>query len=64
MKVKTDYVPDECKWYLTAGKVYSVVGEALPEDTYWIIDDKGHKDAIKITGCLHLDGRAWEVVEE
>lgn len=57
MKIKTNYVPDNAKTYLTVGKEYEV------DDIGFIIDDEGDKICPFIAQCEHLDNRAWEVCD-
>lgn len=63
MKVKTNFVPDEGKYYLTEGKEYEVyfVGVRAviiadnKEETIIMLDD---------AGCAHLDYYCWDVVDD
>lgn len=62
--VKTDYVPKDCD-YLTAGKVYEVVGENGGRSQLAdIVCDNGNTEKILYNGCAHLYGRPWTVWEE
>ena len=57
MKIKTNYVPDNAKTYLTVGKEYEV------DEFGFYTDDVGDK-LVHVTGpCEHLDNRAWEVCD-
>jgi hypothetical protein len=72
MQIKTDYVPEHSKDYITQGKVYELVniplygilGEATIDDTEAIIDDTGETIFIAVSGCAHLDFKPWTIVEE
>ena len=57
MKIKTNYVPDNAKTYLTVGKEYEL------DHIGFIIDDEGDKIFPFIAKCHHLDNRAWEVCD-
>ena len=64
MKIKTNYVPDNAKTYLTVGKEYSQVeGKFTSEDVFFIVDDDDDEILISISQCSHLDNRAWEVCD-
>ena len=62
MKVKTNYVPDEC-YYFTKGKTYEVKCTNLP-DLYYVVCDDGEGCNISLgsTGCAHIDFHCWEVL--
>ena len=57
MKIKTNYVPDNAKTYLTVGKEYET------DEHGFITDDIGDEILIYLEGCEHLDNRAWEVCD-
>ena len=67
MKVRTNEVSAEKLYYLTVNREYEVEGilpdldDALAGN---IIGDEGKSIFILFDGCAHLDGRAWEVVQE
>lgn len=66
MKVKTQHVPEDCD-YLTNGKEYEAFDgweNAFNRDLFNIKDDNGEEAIINLYGCGHLDGKAWEVVED
>jgi hypothetical protein len=60
--------PEGCDSYLTAGKIYDVVG-------YWeklnraqghgfnIIDDEGYEISCREKNCAHIDGKNWIIIE-
>ncbi|AGG57971.1 hypothetical protein VPBG_00199 [Vibrio phage helene 12B3] len=63
MKIKTNYVPEDCD-YLTVGKVYEA--EKDFDTLYVFTTDNGIECLVEISdmGCSHLDGCCWEIVEE
>jgi len=72
MKIKTNYVPDNAKTYLTVGKEYTKCIEQIDneytdrfvsDDTFYIIDDAGDKILVGVKECEHLDNRAWEICD-
>lgn len=58
--VVADVVPDWAK-FLTAGKVYEVVGGH--GDIAFIIDDEGNNKMIRLYWCAFLDGKPWRLVD-
>lgn len=63
MKVKTYYVPEEHKYYLTEGKEYEVTMES-GNNLKRIIADGGEEIVIYIAECAHLNNEPWEIVGE
>ncbi|MES0444939.1 MAG: hypothetical protein ABUJ92_00200 [Desulfobacterales bacterium] len=63
MKIKTQHVPPECG-YLTNGKEYEVFGNQFFRACPIIIDDLGEARAANIKASAHLNGKAWEVIED
>ena len=63
MKVKTDYVPEDKKFYLTEGKEYEVTIKS-GGDLKTIIGDGGGEVFIYIPKCAHLNNEPWEIVDE
>lgn len=61
MKIKTNYVPDNAKTYLTVGKEYEL--NDADEDSGWMTDDDGDSIFIMVNSCHHLDNRAWEICD-
>ena len=57
MKIKTNYVPDNAKTYLTVGKEYEV------DEFGFYTDDVGDRLVCMVKGCAHLDDRDWEVCD-
>lgn len=62
MRIKTDFVPESARWYLTAGKEYEVFKRSDDQDV--IITDDSDATSVFIPKSAHLDGRAWTIVEE
>ena len=63
MKVATNYVPDESKYYLTERKeyeVYFVGARAI------IVNDNKQETVIisDESGCAHLDYYCWDIIDE
>lgn len=58
--VKTDYVPDDLKFYITAGKEY-IVFEG-DESSGWFIDDEGDKQFVFYRKSCHIDDHPWTVI--
>ena len=65
MKIKTDFVPDNAKTYLTVGKEYDLetLAEDKNKDCGWFIDDEGDRLFTMIVSANHLDNRDWEVCD-
>ena len=65
MKVKTDYVPENCD-YLTVGKHYEVTNAYQGTISIGgnIISDDGDTIYIVVDECCHLNDNAWTIVEE
>ena len=61
MKITTEFVPDNAKRYLTAGKEYQV--EDATEDSGWITDDEGDEVFMYFDKCEHLDNRSWSICD-
>lgn len=64
--VKTDYVPEECKKYLTPNKLYQateVVGSDI-KDACYITDDTGDTIFIIPSSCASLRWHPWTVIED
>jgi hypothetical protein len=59
--------PEGCDEYLTAGKIYDVVGywenQSKKLDGFQIIDDEGDRLDCVATGCAFLNGGDWIIVE-
>lgn len=62
-KVTPSYVPEECKNYLTEGRVYDVV-EKEADGLWWVIDDEGNTILARISNCLHLGGHHWNIITD
>ena len=67
MKIKTNYVPQGNRFYLTAGKEYTVLRTEKRRNGYihYIIDDVGDEiNLITPGGCAHLKGHTWTVLPD
>lgn len=63
MKVKTNFVPDDGKYYLTEGKEYEVYFEGKRS----IIRADNDEEAVIVldeAGCAHLDYYCWEIIDD
>jgi hypothetical protein len=60
--VKTDYLPEEAKAYLTEGKEYKAVILNKSIGLLLLTDDTGDDINCLLEGCFHLSGRNWTVV--
>lgn len=58
--VKTDYVPDEAMFYITAGKEYIVLDG--DETGGYFIDDEGNKQFAFYPMSRHIRNRPWTVI--
>ena len=63
MKIKTQHVPLECDC-LTNGKEYEVTKYNSINFTGYIADDDGDTLFVVFDGCAHLNGKAWEVIQD
>ena len=61
MRIKTDYVPDDCD-YLTAGKVYEA--RDYTRKNFGITCDNGMTIFLNPDESETLNGRAWQIVED
>ena len=61
MKITTEFVPDNAKAYLTAGKEYNLF--PTDDDCGFIADDQGDKIFVHIDECEHLDNRDWSICD-
>ena len=64
MKVKTDKAHLYFATYITNGKEYNATSVSHGGRYANIIDDDGEELPIRIIGCPHLNGEAWEVIED
>jgi len=62
MKVKTDFVPEDCD-YIAVGKVYETIVRVI-EGVYSITDDDGETICIRLEGCAYIGNNPWTIVEE
>lgn len=58
--VKTDYVPDYRKWYLTPGKEYLIIEDQ--KEGGILLSDDGDKIFTAYKFSRHLDGASWTVI--
>ena len=66
MKIKTEFVPDNAKTYLTVGKVYETVEKdnmGIYIGDAWIKDDTGQLICVCFNDCEHLDNRDWSICD-
>lgn len=61
MKIKTQHVPEDCD-YLTNGKEYKVIN--CYSDFAIIMNDKVRQQYVWLSGCPHLKGKAWEIIDD
>lgn len=59
--VKTDYVPEDVKHYITVGVEYEIIRDSFKE-CHDIKDDDGEIIPIRYTNCAYLDGADWTVI--
>ena len=65
MKVKTNFVPNESKYYLTEDKEYEVYFKFKGKRSIIITDiDEEAVIMIDDAGCAHLDYYCWDVVDD
>lgn len=60
--VKTDYVPEDALWYITAGKEYLISKEFKGSNSGTACMDGGVNVYVRYYGSSHIDGRAWIVI--